>query len=51
MTQQMLNNCALLNIHKDILDEMQLCPIAATFASTNEERVQYVGSFKWLLDQ
>ena len=32
MTQQRLNNCALLNMHQDILDEMQLGPIAATFA-------------------
>ena len=46
MTQQRLNNCALLNMHKDILDEMQLGPIAATFASANEERVRYLGSFK-----
>ena len=46
MTQQRLNNCALLNMHKDILDEMQLGPIAATFASANEERVRYFGSFK-----
>ena len=46
MTQQRHNNCALLNMHKDILDEMQLCPIASTFASANEEHVWYFGSFK-----
>ena len=36
----------LLCIHKDILDAMQLGPIAATFANANEERVRYFGSFK-----
>ena len=33
-------------IHKGILDEMELGPIAVTFASANEEHVQYFGSVK-----
>ena len=41
----------MLHIHKDIFDAMQLGPIAATFASANEERARYFGSFKWLFDQ
>ncbi len=46
MTEQRLNNCALLHIHKEILDEMDLQPIAAAFSSANNERLRYFGSFK-----
>ena len=46
MTENRLNNCCLLHIHKDILHEMDLTPIAAAFTSANDECQHYFGSFQ-----
>ena len=46
MTEQRLNNSAMLHIHKDVVDEMELEPIAADFAGANDERIRYFGSFR-----
>jgi len=43
MTEQRLNNCMMLHVHKDIVDSMDLTAIAADFASLNEERMRYFG--------
>ena len=46
MTEQRLNNCAMLHIHKDVVDEMELEPITADFAGANDEHIRYFGSFR-----
>ena len=40
------NNCALLHIHKDLVDSMHLVAIAKSFCLFNDERIRYFGSFK-----
>ena len=45
MTER-LNKCAMLHIHKDVVDEMELEPIAADFADANDECIWYFGSFR-----
>ena len=45
MTEKRLNKCVLLHVHKDLVDEMDLVPIAKRFASLNSERMCYFGSF------
>ncbi|KAI8511315.1 zinc finger, MYM-type [Branchiostoma belcheri] len=45
MTEQRLNNCLMLHIHKDLVDTMDLTPIASTFVSFNDGRSRYFGSF------
>ena len=46
MTEQRLNNCALIHIHKDIVDNMDLLPIALAFTTANDDRLRYFGSFQ-----
>lgn len=46
MTEKRLNNCALLHIHKDLVDSIDLVAIAKGFTSLNDERRHYFGSFK-----
>ena len=46
MTEQRLNNCTKLHIHKDVVDKMELVPIAVDFAGANDERIRYFGSFR-----
>ncbi|XP_078613923.1 zinc finger MYM-type protein 1-like [Branchiostoma floridae x Branchiostoma japonicum] len=43
MTEQRLNNCMLLHVHKDIVDTMDLNAIVTDFVSLNEERMRYFG--------
>ena len=45
MTEKRLNNCVLFHVHKDIVDELDLVPIARSFVSLNEERIRHFGSF------
>ena len=44
MTEQRLNNCTIVHIHKDVVDQMDLTLIAQAFATANEKR-RYFGSF------
>ena len=46
MTEKRLNNCALLHIHKDLTDALDLVAIAQMFSSLNDERIHYFGSFQ-----
>ena len=46
MTEKRLNNCALLHIHKDLTDSLDLVAVAKTFLSLNDERMHYFGSFQ-----
>jgi len=39
MIEKRLNNCVLLHVHKDLVDEINLVPIAKSFASLNSERI------------
>ena len=45
MTEQRLNNCMLLHIHKDIADNLDLFEIVKDFILAKEERSRYFGSF------
>ena len=45
MTEQRLNNCMLLHIHKDLTDDQDLHEIAKEFISSNDERHRYFGNF------
>ena len=45
MTEQRLNNCMLLHIHKDLTDTIDLCQIAKDFVVAKEERKRYFGNF------
>ena len=45
MTEKRLNNCLLLNIHKDITDSLDLVSIAQEFVSKYDERKKYFGNF------
>ena len=46
MTEQRLNNCSLLHVHKDLVDDLPIEKIAAEFAAANNQRSQYFGSFQ-----
>ncbi|XP_035690920.1 zinc finger MYM-type protein 1-like [Branchiostoma floridae] len=46
MTEQRLNNCMLMHVHKDIVDDMDLSDIAADFASLNGDRMRHFGQWK-----
>ena len=41
MTEKRLNNCALLHIHKDLVDSIDLVAIAKGFTLLNDERGHY----------
>ena len=45
MTERRLNNCLLLNIHKDITDSLDLVSIAQEFVSKYDKQKKYFGSF------
>jgi len=45
MTEQRLNNCMLLHIHKDLTDNLDVCEIAKEFIMAKEERSRYFGNF------
>ena len=45
MTEQRLNNCLLLHVHKDLTDELDMKEIGRAFVSTNDERRRYFGDF------
>ena len=45
MTEQRLNNCMLLHIHKGLTDNLDIHDIARDLISFNEERHRYFGPF------
>ena len=45
MSEKRLNNCVLLHVHKELLDELDLVEIAKEFTLANDERTKYFGSF------
>ena len=45
MTQERLNNCMLLHVHKDITDSLNLQDIATAFITAKNERLRYFGMF------
>ena len=49
MTEKRLNNCCLLHIHKDVVDEMSLQPTATEFIMANDERRHYFGTPQWVI--
>ncbi len=45
MSEERLNNCMLLHIHKDITDKLNLQEVARDFVSLHEERKRHFGTF------
>ncbi|ELT87285.1 hypothetical protein CAPTEDRAFT_112284 [Capitella teleta] len=45
MTQVRLNNCAIMNCHKERVDALDLKDIAVSFVQANVNRMNYFGSF------
>ena len=45
MTQERLNNCMLLHVHKDLTDNLNLEDIATAFITAKDERLRYFGTF------
>ena len=45
MTEKRLNNCLLVHVHKDIVDELNLKEIAVEFVSVNDERRKHFGNY------
>ena len=45
MTEQRLNNCMLLHVHKDLTNELDLFEVAKDFILANEERNRFFGHF------
>ena len=46
MSEQRLNNCLLLHVHKEITDSLDHTLIAKEFIEANDERRKYFGSFQ-----
>ena len=46
MSEQRLNNCLLLHVHKEITDSLDHTLIAKEFIEANDERKKYFGSFQ-----
>ena len=46
MTEKTMNNCCLLHIHKEVVDEMPLPSIATAFITTNDECRRYFGTLQ-----
>ena len=46
MTEERLNHCLLLHIHKNVTDTLDIKEIAKDFINTNLERLSYFGSFE-----
>ena len=40
-----INNCLLVHVHKDIVDERNLKEIAVEFVSVNDERRKHSGNY------
>ena len=45
MTEKRLNNCLLIHVHRDIVDELSLKEIAVEFVSANDERRKHFVSY------
>jgi hypothetical protein len=45
MSQQRLNHCIILNIHRELTDRLQLTDIAQEFIGRNDRRIQFFGNF------
>ena len=45
MSEQRLNNCMMLHIHKEITDSCDMHEIAKEFVSANSERQRFFGPF------
>ena len=46
ITEKRLNSCVvLLHVHKEIVNQMDLLPIARSFVALNDERIRYFGAF------
>ena len=43
MTEKRLDNCSLLHVHKELLDDMNLVDVAIDFVSCTDKRVRYFG--------
>ena len=43
MTQQRLNDCMLLHIHKELTDKVVIDEVAKAFVVANDERIRYFG--------
>ena len=46
MTEERLNHCLLLHIHKNVTDTLDIKEIAKDFINTNSERLSFFGSFE-----
>ena len=49
MTQERLNNCMLLHLHKDLTHSLNLQDIAVAFITAKDERLRYFGPFWFLM--
>ena len=49
MTQERMNNLMILNVHKELTEEIYLFDIAKEFISENESRENVFGRCKWLI--
>ena len=45
MTEKRVNNCLLVHVHKNIVDELNLKEIAVEFVSVNDERRKLFGDY------
>ena len=45
MSQPRLNHALVLNIYKELVDELDLCAVATEFVGSNEHRLRLFGSF------
>ena len=45
MTEKRVNNCLLVHVHKDIVDELNLKEIAVEFVSVNDERRKHFSNY------
>lgn len=46
MTEKRLNNCLIVHVHKDIVDELNLKDVAVEFVSRNDERRKHFGLYE-----
>lgn len=44
MTQQRLNDCMLLNTHKELVEKVDVYDVARKFVMANDERTRYFGT-------
>ncbi len=50
MTEKRLNNCLLLNAHKELTENLDLILIAEEFVEKLDERKRYFGNFLFLFN-